>query len=311
MPELPEVHTTATGLNKVLKGLSIRDVWTNYNSSFHSGKDNIKNPRFFETFREKVIGAKVIGASRRAKNVLIHLKKPGKDEHTILVHMKMTGHILYGEYAKTGEKKDPWRAVSDPALCDDPFNRHVRLIFMLSNGNHVALSDMRRFAKVTLIPTKELEKSADLSELGPEPLEKNFTLEKFKERLAKKPNGKIKQVLMDQTVIAGIGNIYSDEMLWKADIHPESKPRAIPSPFLVKLFKAMKEVLVKGIDFGGDSMSDYRNVYGERGKFQHKHNAYRLTGKPCGKRGCKGVIKRKVIGGRSAHFCSVHQKLFE
>ena len=113
---------------------------------------------------------------------------------------------------------------------------------------------------------------------------------------------------MDQSIISGIGNIYSDEILWRAGVHPLSNPIAIPEKNLKLMFKATKEILNKGIDFGGDSMSDYRNIEGLPGKFQSKHEAYRRTGKPCRKKGCKGIILRKVIGGRSAHFCSVHQE---
>jgi formamidopyrimidine-DNA glycosylase len=115
---------------------------------------------------------------------------------------------------------------------------------------------------------------------------------------------------MDQTLVVGIGNIYSDEMLWMANIHPESKSVNIPNKELKLLCESMKEVLNKGIDFGGDSMSDYRDVDGNRGRFQNHHNVYQKKGEKCGKKGCKGVIIRKVINGRSAHFCDTHQKLF-
>jgi len=115
---------------------------------------------------------------------------------------------------------------------------------------------------------------------------------------------------MDQELISGIGNIYSDEIIWRAGVHPLSTPEKIPQKNLKDMFTATKETLKKGIDFGGDSMSDYRNIYGKRGKFQNEHKAYRKTGQKCSKRGCKGVIKRLVVGTRSTHFCSVHQKLF-
>ena len=124
-----------------------------------------------------------------------------------------------------------------------------------------------------------------------------------------KPAGKIKTVLMNQSVVAGIGNIYSDEMLWLAGINPQEMAKNIPKEKMKILFAAMKTVLNKGIDFGGDSTSDYRDTDGRPGKFNHHHNAYRKTGTACGKTGCKGVILRKVVVGRSAHFCSVHQKL--
>ena len=112
---------------------------------------------------------------------------------------------------------------------------------------------------------------------------------------------------MDQTVIAGIGNIYSDEMLFLSEIHPEERVEKINNKKLEFLFHSMKSVLKSGIDFGGDSMSDYRNIDGKRGKFQERHNAYQKTGEHCGKRRCGGIIIKKKVGGRSAHFCNTHQ----
>ncbi len=303
MPELPEVQTTVNGINKFAKGLSIRDVWTSYGGIYHVGKDNIKDVEFFARFKKNVIGKKIKGAERRAKNILIELS----DKSVILIHMKMTGHILYGDYRFDKEdKKDPWKAIGPKPLLD-PFNRFIRLIFKLSNGKYLTLSDMRRFAKVTHIEKGGLEASKHLEKIGPEPLEKSFDVKKFKERLLKRPSGLVKTVLMDQSLIAGIGNIYSDEILWRANVHPERRIKDISEKEFSLMHKAMKETLQKGIDFGGDSMSDYRNINGEKGKFQEKHNAYRLKGKPCKKPGCSGTIVRKVIATRSAHFCPVHQ----
>ncbi len=299
MPELPEVHTTVIGLNKCVKGLKISDVWSSYNSSFHDGKDNIKNKKYFTHFRDNVIGARFTDATRRGKNILIHLS----NQKTILIHMKMTGHLLYGTYYF---HKHEWVA-KNPGPLQDPFNKFIRLLFTFSNGKHLAFSDMRKFAKVFLFDTTDVETHSDLKDLGPEPLSLAFTLPKFIERLTARPTGKIKQVLMDQEIIAGIGNIYSDEILWEASVHPESRVSKIPKEQLSAMYKAMKMILKKGIDFGGDSMSDYRNIFGERGDFQHRHNAYRLTGKPCSKKGCDGTIHRLKIGGRNGHFCNKHQ----
>ena len=292
MPELPEVQTTVNGLNKTVKGKKILDVWTSYNSSYHKGNDNIKNPKFFAFFKRKVRGQKIIEAERRAKNVLIHLS----NGYTIIVHMKMTGHFVY----------------------DRPNYPFTRLDFTLNNGpstklgvnKHLVLSDMRKFAKVTLARTAELEKSLHLEHLGPEPLDKNFQFPKFRSQILKRPKGRIKQVLMNQSLISGIGNIYADEILWHSGTHPLSRPNRIPGQNLQAMFKAMKKTLRKGIDLGGDSMSDYRNIRGEKGGFQNHHHAYRQTGRACTKKGCGGVIKRIVVGTRGAHFCPVHQKLF-
>lgn len=313
MPELPEVHTTATMLHDLIVGHTISDIWTDYDSPHHKGKDNIKDARFFAMMQKKVVGTKVTAVHRRAKNVLIELSSG----YTVLVHMKMTGHLLYGTYTrnkKGGIGKRPsdsesWVAVS-PEILKDPFNQFLHFVISFENGKHLALSDMRKFAKVTLINTKSLHISDHLKNIGPEPLEKAFEFEDFAERLALKPLGKVKQVLMDPKIIAGIGNIYSDEILWASGVHPLSVISKIPKNQLQKMFSAMKEVLSLGIDFGGDSTSDYRNPLGEHGAFHYHHKAYRETGKKCPKKGCGGTIGKIRLNGRHAHFCSKHQRMY-
>jgi formamidopyrimidine-DNA glycosylase len=167
---------------------------------------------------------------------------------------------------------------------------------------------MRKFGKITLFNTSEINKTRHLNNIGPDPLNKTFDIKRLIEVLNKKPNGKIKTVLLDQSIIAGIGNIYSDEILWHAGIHPERIVSKITLIEANKILKYTKEILQKGINFGGDSMSDYRNIHGLPGKFQLEHQAYRRTGEKCRKKGCNGVIIKKIINNRSAHFCSKHQK---
>ncbi len=304
MPELPEVQTTVNGLNKTVKGRKIVGVETTYNSPFYKNKEEIKNPKFFKIFKRKVKGQKILRAERRAKNILIHLS----NGYTIIVHMKMTGHFVYNR----------------------PQTRFVRLDFKLNNGKHLVLSDMRKFAKVTCLKTSELGESLHLKHLGPEPLDKSFTFAKFKTQILKRPKGRIKQVLMDQSLIAGIGNIYADEILWRAGIHPLSHPKKIPEKNLRAIFMAIKETLRRGINLGGDSMSDYRNIDGEKGGFQNRHHAYQKTGHHCraksaphprhgvsgvgGKRqskDCSGTITRMIVGARGTHYCPVHQRLYK
>ncbi|KKQ34777.1 MAG: Formamidopyrimidine-DNA glycosylase [Candidatus Nomurabacteria bacterium GW2011_GWB1_37_5] len=311
MPELPEVQTTVNGLKNSLVGLKIKDIWTDLAVKKPKRKDyndTLKSVVFFKKFKKNVINHKIIGSSRRAKNVLIHLAnsstKHRADSKTILIHMKMTGHLLYGKYKKVGDKWQP----AEIGPLQDPYNRFIHAVFTLSNGKHLVFCDTRKFGKITLLDSP-IEKSPHLSSLGPEPLDKDFNLVKFSDRLFKRPNGLIKIVLMDQVIIAGIGNIYSDEILWMAGIHPEERVKNIPKIKIKEIFKAMKIILKKGIDFGGDSMSDYRNLLGEKGNFQHHHNAYRRKGEHCKKRGCNGIILRKVVGSRSAHYCSKHQKI--
>ncbi len=299
MPELPEVTTTVKGLNEVLPKLSITDVWTDYfHNTKHGKKDTIKNETYFKKFKKEIIGAKFIEAERRGKNILIHLSA-GK---TILIHMKMTGHLLYGKYSWDGIR---W--TSTEKLLAAPLNQFIHLIFCLSNGKYLAFSDMRKFAKVFLFETKKRDSIADLSLLGPEPLQ-NFSSKEFSKQLDMRPEGKIKTVLLDQTIVAGIGNIYSDEILWQAGIHPERKVKTIPSGKREDMWKAMKKILTASIRMGGDSMGDYHNVRGERGSFHNTRKVYRRTKEKCLKKGCGGIIQRKIVGGRSAHFCSIHQK---
>lgn len=319
MPELPEVETTVRGLKKTIVSLGIKDVWTDLKTKNKRQRDVIANPKFFTFFKKEVRGRKVKSIERRAKNILINLSS----NKTILVHMKMTGHLLYGKYEFIKNKWMP----SDPPThkatngqernpLNDPYNRFIHVVFTFSNKKHLAFSDARKFGKITLLDTKTAHSTKHLNNIGPEPLDKSFDLRKFKECLNKKPNGKTKTVLIDQSIIAGIGNIYSDEILWRAGVHPERRVSTLlrqgfggrGEKELKLMFQAMKGTLAKGIDFGGDSMSDYRNIHGLRGKFQLHHMAYQRTGEKCRKKNCKGIIKRKVIDGRSAHFCNVHQK---
>ena len=284
MPELPEVQTTVNGLNRTVKGRTIVDVASTYESPSYAGKDEIKNPKYFKQFRQKVRGRKILNVERRGKNILMRLS----GGQTILTHMKMTGHYVYNRVVP-----------------------HIRLDFKLDKNSHLYLSDLRKFAKVTLIATRELAESKHLNNLGPEPLSKDFQFSVFSLQLDKRPKGKIKQVLMDPKIISGIGNIYADEILWRASVHPLSATRKIPRKNKLLMYRAMREVLKKGIKLGGDSMSDYRNIHGEKGGFQDRHRAYQKHGTRCTKKGCSGVLNRISIGSRGAHFCPKHQRLYK
>jgi len=310
MPELPEVTTTVNGLRRVLIGLRFVDVWTDLSKKeqeIKQFKNTIKDERFFKQFKKGVVNQKVISVERRAKNILINIS----GSKTILIHLKMTGHLLFGKYV-FDRRKNKWVPdKKEKESLHDPYNRFIHVVFSLSNGKHLVMSDSRKFGKITMMDTKDLDKNIHLGGVGPEPLEKSFTWKNLKERLLLGRNKSIKTVLMDQKIVAGIGNIYSDEMLWLSSIHPESKPKSLKDKEFILLYKNMKKVLSKGIDFGGDSMSDYRNIDGERGNFQNHHNVYRKNKEKCGKKGCNGVIMRKVVNGRSAHFCNKHQKLYK
>jgi formamidopyrimidine-DNA glycosylase len=325
MPELPEVETTTRGLQKRIIGLTIKDVWTDLQTKDKRQLDTVANPKYFSEFRKKVIGQKIILVARRGKNILINLK----DGNTILVHMKMTGHLLYGKYQKTAKVK-PWKFKKGLALTtknqvleqfswqptesgplQDPFNRFIHVVFTFSNKRHLAFSDSRKFGKITLLDIKDITdiyQTKHLKNLGPEPLEESFNLAKLTECLNKKPHGKIKTVLMEQNILVGIGNIYASEILWLAEINPEKRVENLSTQEVTKIFRAIKKILPLGINFGGDSISDYRDVEGRPGKFQLHHQAYGRGGEKCLKRFCGGIILEKVLSTRNSYFCSVHQK---
>jgi len=309
MPELPEVTTTVKGLQKVLPKLVFVDVWTDLakkKQNIKQFKNTIKDDLFFKSFKNKIVGKKIINVNRRAKNILIDIE----NGHTILIHLKMTGHLLYGKYIFDKKERKWTPDKKERKSLFDPYNRFIHVVFTLSNGKSLVFCDSRKFGKVTLISSNKLNDSIHLKDIGPEPLDKDFNFKRFEERLLLRKNNNIKTVLIDQKIIAGIGNIYSDEMLWLSNIHPESKPSKIPIKYLQNLYISMREILRRGINFGGDSMSDYRDINGEKGDFQNHHNVYKKKNTKCVKKGCRGVIMRKVINGRSAHFCGAHQELF-
>jgi formamidopyrimidine-DNA glycosylase len=171
----------------------------------------------------------------------------------------------------------------------------------------LALSDARKFAKIELWRSNELLNSEWFKNLGSEPLEKSFTFKKFKQAITKK-KGKVKQILMIPEVIAGIGNIYASEALWQAKIHPEKNTQNLKDKELKELYKAIQKVLTLGIDLGGDSFSDYRNINGQKGKFNEQRKVYKRENEICSR--CKKEkIHRIKFGGRSSFFCPHCQKL--
>src|SRR3989344_7055059 len=180
MPELPEVETTVRGLRKTVVGKRILDVWTDLGTKDKRQAGNIANPKFFPKFRRAVRNSKILSVERRAKNILINLN----NRKTILIHMKMTGHLLYGKY-KYSKETNKWLPEKEGPLTD-PFNRFIHVIFRLSGGKELAFSDARKFGKTTLLNTKEAYDSTHLKNIGPEPLEKQFTIKNFKLRIEKR-----------------------------------------------------------------------------------------------------------------------------
>ena len=305
MPELPEVQTIVSDLRKILPGLKIAGVKTDWKKMFKNSS--------LENFKKEVVGEKILDVRRIGKNILIDLT----GNKTVLVHQKMTGHFLYGKWELVtppvaGEAR--WLGKEAGAIRDDPQNRFIHLVFDLSNKKQLALSDLRKFAKVLLWPTGKLSELEDINNLGPDPTAPDFDFKKFQDRLAPLAaglagkKGKIKIVLMDQSVFAGIGNIYSDEILWLAEIHPLRQVSSFTQEELKSIFNSTKKILKKAIEARGTSDSDYRDPSGKKGGYQEMLYVYGLEGEKCQKKD-GGIIARLKIGGRSAHFCPIHQKM--
>ncbi|MSU60690.1 MAG: bifunctional DNA-formamidopyrimidine glycosylase/DNA-(apurinic or apyrimidinic site) lyase [Candidatus Staskawiczbacteria bacterium] len=289
MPELPEVQTTVNGLNKKVLERTFVGVWSDW-------KRMVKEPGNFKRFKKLLKGKKILRVWRRAKNVIFELS----GGYSLLIHMKMTGHLMVGEWKL---KKGIFKAVQ-PGPLQDFINGYIHFVLMLDNGRMIALSDMRKFAKVELHETKDLHELFE--NLGPEPLEKNFTFEKF-QALFNNKRGKVKQVIMAPEFIAGIGNIYASEALWEAKIHPLKDVSELGAAPLQALYGAIRKVLALGVEFGGDSFSDYRDIDGKKGEFEGKKKVYQRAGQPCFR--CKTLIKRLVVGQRSAFYCPNCQKI--
>jgi formamidopyrimidine-DNA glycosylase len=288
MPELPEVETTVNDLRKKIRGLKIIDIWTDTPKI-------IKKPSVF-FFKKNIKNSKIKDIKRRGKNIILKLD----NNRAVLIHQKMTGHLLYGKWQK---KNGEWRSEKGPL--EDPMNRFLHLIFFLNNGKMLALSDLRKFAKVIFGSQKEINSLPDLKKLGPDVLKVDF--EDFK-KIIKNKKGKIKQVLMNQEIISGIGNIYSDEILFEAKINPFQKTEELKDSDLKKIFNATKKILKIAINLKGESISDYRTPDGGKGNFDKARKIYRREKKKCPQ--CNGIIIRKKIGGRSTHFCPKCQPLF-
>lgn len=291
MPELPEVETIVRDLKKKISGSVFTDAWTD-------SPKLIKEPKSFKSFKKEIRGKKINNIWRRAKNIIFDLS----GNKFLAVHQKMTGHLLVGSWNL--RPSGSWESKIKGPM-EDPVNKYIRLMFFLDSGKMLALSDLRKFAKIEILNQKELEKK--FNSLGPEPLEKSFNFQKLKSIL-KNTRGKIKKVLMDQGAIAGIGNIYSDEILWEAKINPSKTTSQLKDGEIKKIYKAIKIILKKAIEYKGDSVSDYRLVSGEKGKYQEIQKVYRQEGTPC-RRKDGGIIGKITINGRTGHFCPKCQAL--
>ena len=306
MPELPEVQTIVNDLNKKIVGRRIVGVWFDWPKMIKDPLDQSKTRvahKHVSAFEKSIKGKKILKIRRRGKNILIYLF----GGLLLLIHQKMTGHLLVGKWEiKKLRKKDAVIPLEPEAAVTDPYNSYIHLIFRLDDGRMLALSDLRKFAKAILGRTGEIEALPELANLGPDALDKKLKFNEFS-KLIRSENRKIKQVLMDQEVIAGIGNIYSSDILWMAKVHPFKSAKKLSEKELKAIWQAIHKVLPRALKLRGTSVSDFRDTAGEKGKYGNVLLAYRREVEPC--RRCKTKIVRKKLGGRSAHFCPSCQKL--
>ncbi|MEK7590244.1 MAG: DNA-formamidopyrimidine glycosylase [Patescibacteria group bacterium] len=296
MPELPEVQTVVNDLNKKVIGRKIAGVWFDWPKMLKDPLDQRKDKiahKHVKVFGKVVKGKKILKIARQGKNILIHLS----GGLLLLIHQKMTGHLLVGKWRIDGKKIIP---LEPKEAVTDPYNSYIHLIFYLDNGKMLALSDLRKFAKVILGKTEQIKNLPELAKLGPDAMDPRFSFSDFN-RIILSESRKIKQVLMDQEVIAGIGNIYSDDILWKAKIHPLKSANKLSGAELKEMWKAMRDILKKALRLRGTSTSDFRDTAGKKGKYGPQRLVYQREGEKCLRCGAK--IKRIKIGGRSAHYC--------
>ncbi len=292
MPELPEVETIVNDLKKLVIKRKITDIWIDTPKL-------IKHPDL-ATLKKQIKGLEIKNVSRQGKNILFDLSH----DYTLLIHQKMTGHLLYGKWKIEGKKVIP---LTNDELRES-VNGYIHFILFLDNSYQLALSDLRKFAKIILDKKENILNLKELKKLGPDPLDKNFTFKKFKEVISSaSPRAKIKQVLMDQTIIAGIGNIYADEILWWTKIHPLYSIQSLTDNELKKIYQAIKKVLKMGIKYRGASVSDYRDPLGKKGRYDQVRKVYQRENQKCYR--CGHIIKRIKIGGRSSCYCPHCQKI--
>lgn len=296
MPELPEVETIVRDLKTKVSGHKILSVDSDWPKT-------IKEPDY-KKFQKEIKGLIIEDIQRRGKNIIINLT----GNKSLLIHLKMTGHPLVStcwEFTKGKLKKKSLEECKEKDNIDlDPQNRFIHLGFSLDKGKSLLLSDLRKFAAVRLLDKSRV--SDFFSALGPDAIEQKLNFNKFSE-IIKNSKGPIKKVLMDQEIISGIGNIYSDEILFDAKLHPEKLVKSLTLVELKKIYISMKKILKDAIQKRGTSISDFRDTAGEKGLYGNVIRVYGKAKEQC-PQNCGGVVKRITIAGRSAHFCPVCQK---
>jgi formamidopyrimidine-DNA glycosylase len=289
MPELPEVETVRIGLARLLPGLVISGVWHDNPKSFPNAKADVA---------KFLLGAKILGVRRRAKVLLVDLSTL----YTLIVHLKMTGQLVFKGRERFGAGHPSDSLVSElPAK-----STHVTLTF--EDKSQLFFNDQRKFGWMRLIPTNQVDDIDFFRKLGPEPLAEDFTANAFITRLERRKNTTIKSALLDQTVLAGVGNIYADESLWGAKIHPASRVGSLSKAQLKNLYTELLFVLNLAIEKGGSTDKNYVDAEGRKGSYLSFARVFRREGLACPRHPDTPIIKSRVAG-RGTHTCPMCQRI--
>ncbi len=283
MPELPEVETVRAGLAPTMEGQVIQVTDVN--------RPDLRWP-FPERMADRLREVRVLRLRRRSKYILADLSS----EETLLVHLGMSGRILI-----SGDPLGQFHH-AHPAP-----EKHDHVVFHMANGARITFNDPRRFGAMDLAPTDQVDRHKLLRDLGPEPLGNAFDTAYLADQL-KSRKSPIKSALLDQKLVAGLGNIYVCEALFRAGIAPTRRSDRIARPRVERLVPHIRDVLREAIAAGGSSLRDYRTAGGELGYFQHRFAVYDQEGNACQTPDCAGKIKRIVQSGRSSFYCPVCQR---
>ncbi|MTI08931.1 bifunctional DNA-formamidopyrimidine glycosylase/DNA-(apurinic or apyrimidinic site) lyase [Curvivirga aplysinae] len=289
MPELPEVETVMRGLEPHMVGRKINHV--------EQRRANLRFP-FPDNFPTRLMGAEILSLSRRAKYILIQLDSG----ESWMIHLGMTGRFTIN--AADDVKASSGQAGHNSWPLAEP---HDHVIITLDDGGRIVYNDVRRFGYMDLLNTIDESSHPSLKNIGPEPLSDDFNTAQLANAIRNKKSA-IKSVMLDQAVVAGLGNIYICEALWRAAINPKKAAHKISKQKLAVLVDVVKNVLSDAIAAGGSSLKDYRKADGELGYFQHQWDAYGKEGEKCGRENCDGIIQRVTQSGRSTFYCPKHQK---
>ncbi|HUC90277.1 MAG TPA: bifunctional DNA-formamidopyrimidine glycosylase/DNA-(apurinic or apyrimidinic site) lyase [Patescibacteria group bacterium] len=283
MPELPEVETVRTGLQILLPGQRITAMHCDWPKSFLGTPQDVK---------QFLIGASVEAVRRRAKVLIIDLATG----YSLVIHLKMTGQLVFRKKGANFGAGHP-----NQSLIGELPDKSTRIIFDFADGAKLFFNDQRKFGWVRLLPTAEVINLDFFKKVGPEPLAADFSAEDFAARLQRRSKSGIKAVLLDQTVIAGVGNIYADESLWGAKIHPDTKVQDIRPAKIKALYQSLRQVLQLSIEKGGSTDRNYVDAEGKRGSYLAFAKVFRREGQPCPR--CGTTIIKTRVAGRGTHLC--------